>query len=109
MESYGHIIGISEIEVFDQMKAPEEYGIPADQYIETDEKISIGLKKLMMLEKNWMTFKEHWARDIWLPKWELCNVYPILLKQNYLYFPLQIYQICKKIFNKVMRSKGSQR
>ena len=109
MESYGHIIGISEIEVFDQMKAPEEYGIPADQYIETDEKNSIGLKKLVMLEKNWMTFKEHWARDIWLPKWELCNVYPILLKQNFLYFPLQIYQICKKIFNKVMRSKGSQR
>lgn len=107
-ESYGVNLGISEIEVLDRVLKPEEYGVPFKKYIATDKKeIGLVLEALVSLEKWYLEMTEYISRNLWLPKWELCTEYPILLKRGYLYFLLQIWRICRKMFVKVLKKGRS--
>ncbi len=102
-ESYGRNLGISEIEVLDKVMRAEDYKLPFKQYAESykKKKISIGVKILMGLEKRYLNVAEYFWRNLWLPKWELCNEYPILLEKTHLYLPLQVQRMCKKILKKI--------
>lgn len=101
IESYGQAIGISEIEILAEAIPLTEYDLPFKRYIgDSNEKADIWLKAVINMEEKCFKFKEHWVRNIWIPKWEFCNEHPVLLKKGYLYLPLEVCHILKKVLKK---------
>ena len=85
-EYIGDEIGISEIEVFDDITELGEYDLPFRRYtISKGSTISIWMKIMILLERGYFRIREYIERKVMLPKWEMKARYPERFQHKYKY------------------------